>query len=189
MKTALSYIETQENMELHAMINGCLNGERASQEKLYKLYYPKMMSMVKRYTNFNEYHLAEEILNNGFLKVFQKIDSYGFKGSFEGWVRKIIYHSIFDFVRQNMRYREKVVLVEKDDTFNQDLASNLHYEELMKLVQELPSNTRTVFNMFAIEGFSHQEICEHLKINIGTSKWHLFEARRILKEKLNTLEN
>lgn len=183
----MSYTGTHVDQETAAMIEGCSQGNRVSQEKLYKLYYPKMMSMVKRYTNVHQYHLAEEILNNGFLKVFQKIDSYKFEGSFEGWVRRVIYHSIFDYVRQNMKYNEKVVFVEKDEAIRDDLAANLHYEELMKLIQQLPENTRAVFNMYVMEGMSHKEISESIHISEGTSKWHLFEARRILKVKVENL--
>lgn len=169
------------------LINGCIKGDRIAQEKLYKHFYPKMMSMVKRYTNMYQYHLAEEILNNGFLKVFQKINTYKFEGSFEGWVRRVIYHSIFDYVRQNMKYDEKIVFIEKDEIIQQDIAGKLHYNEIMKLVQDLSEQTRTVFNMYVIDGFSHKEISEHLHINEGTSKWHLFEARRILKSKIEKI--
>lgn len=183
----MSYIGTQQDTELLTIIHGCKEGKRTSQERLYKMMYPKMMSMVKRYTNQYQYHLAEEILNNGFLKVFQKIDTYKFEGSFEGWVRRVIYHSIFDYVRQNVKYNEKVVFVEKDEIVNGDLASNMRYEELMGLVQGLSDSTRAVFNMFVIDGMSHKEISETLKISEGTSKWHLFEARRILKTKVENL--
>lgn len=183
----MSYTGTHFDEETLTMINGCKEGNRISQEKLYKTYYPKMMSMVKRYTNMHQYHLAEEILNNGFLKVFQKIDSFKFEGSFEGWVRRVIYHSIFDYVRQNMKYNEKVVFVERDEIITTDLAANMHYDELMKLVQQLSENTRAVFNMYVMEGLSHKEISEELGISEGTSKWHLFEARKILKGKVEQL--
>lgn len=183
----MSYTGTEQDAELLAIVYGCREGKRSAQEKLYKLMYPKMMSMVKRYTNPYQYHLAEEILNNGFLKVFQKIETYKFEGSFEGWVRRVIYHSIFDFVRQNCKYNEKVVFIEKDEVVNSDLASNMNYNELMGLVQELSDSTRAVFNMFVIDGMSHKEISEILNISEGTSKWHLFEARRILKAKIEHL--
>lgn len=184
MSCALSYIGPHVDEETLELINGCKEGNRLSQEKLYKQYYPKMMSMVKRYTNIYQYHLAEEILNNGFLKVFQKLDTFKFQGSFEGWVRRVIYHSIFDYIRQNNKYDEKIVFVEKDEVITHDLTSKLNYNELMKLIQELPEQTRTVFNMYVIEGFSHKEIGDHLNINEGTSKWHLFEARKQLKTKI-----
>lgn len=183
----MSYIGNHLDPQTLELIDSCKAGNRVAQERLYKLYYPKMMSMVKRYTNIHQYHLAEEILNNGFLKVFQKIDTYKFQGSFEGWVRRVIYHSIFDYIRQNMKYTEKVVFVEKDETVNTDLAAGMHYDELMKLVQELTETTRTVFNLYVIDGYSHKEIGENLSISEGTSKWHLFEARRVLKIKIEKL--
>lgn len=183
----MSNIGTQQDSALLEIIHGCREQKRTSQEKLYKLMYPKMMSMVKRYTNQYQYHLAEEILNNGFLKVFQKIDTYKFEGSFEGWVRRVIYHSIFDYVRQHCKYNEKVVFIEKDEIVSGDLGHNMRYEELMGLVQSLSDSTRAVFNMFVIEGLSHKEISEVLGISEGTSKWHLFEARRILKVKVENL--
>jgi RNA polymerase sigma factor, sigma-70 family len=172
---------------LHDLIQGCKNGNRAAQEQLYKLFYPKMMSMVKRYTNPYQYHLAEEILNNGFLKVFQKIDTFKFEGSFEGWVRRVIYHSIFDYVRQNIKYTQKTVFVEKDEIIQTDHASNLQYKELMLLVQQLPDTTRAVFNMYVMEGMGHKEISNLLNISEGTSKWHMFEARKQLKQKIEKL--
>jgi RNA polymerase sigma-70 factor (ECF subfamily) len=187
LNLALSHIGTQQDELILALIDGCKNQNRAAQEKLYKMMYPKMMSMVKRYTNIHQYHLAEEILNNGFLKVFQKIDSFKFEGSFEGWVRRVIYHSIFDYIRQHAKYNEKVVFVEKDQVIDQDLTSKLNYKDLIALIQELPNNTRAVFNMYVIEGLSHKEISSELSMSEGTSKWHLFEARRLLKLKIENL--
>ncbi|HNF71282.1 MAG TPA: sigma-70 family RNA polymerase sigma factor [Chitinophagaceae bacterium] len=183
----MSYTGTQQDTELLDIIHGCREGRRTAQERLYKMMYPKMMSMVKRYTNPYQYHLAEEILNNGFLKVFQKIDTYKFEGSFEGWVRRVIYHSIFDYVRQHCKYNEKIVFVERDEVVSGDLAHDMRYDELMGLVQGLSDSTRAVFNMFVMEGLSHKEIGDILGISEGTSKWHLFEARRILKSKVEQL--
>lgn len=188
LNTALSYIESQQDEELYALIMGCKEGNRAAQEKVYKRFYPKMMSVVKRYTNIHQYHIAEEILNNSFLKVFQKIDTYKYEGSFEGWVRRIVTNSVYDYVRQNIKYIEKVVFIERDEIINTDLASKMHYDELMKLIQKLPETTRAVFNMYVIEGMPHKEISQLLGISEGTSKWHLFEARKILKQKIETLK-
>jgi RNA polymerase sigma factor (sigma-70 family) len=167
------------------LIEGCIAQNRACQEKLYKMMYPKMMAMVRRYFDHNRYEQAEEIMNNGFLRVFQKIDTFKFEGSFEGWVRKIIYHSISDYVRQNIKYMEKTVLVERDEVIDNNVASKLSYDEIIKHVQSLPATSRIVFNMYALDGYNHREIAETLKISEGTSKWHLFEARKILKTKLN----
>ena len=146
------------------------------------------MSMVRRYINYNQYHIVEEILNNGFLKVFQNISSYKFEGSFEGWVRKVIFHSLSDYIRQNIKYMDKVLLVEKDEIIDNNLHAKMGYDEIVKLITQLPDASRTVFNMYAIEGYTHREISETLNINEGTSKWHLFEARKILKNKIENLE-
>jgi RNA polymerase sigma factor (sigma-70 family) len=145
-----------------------------------------MMALVKRYIDQDEQ--AEEVLNNGFLRAFQKVEQYAFQGSFEGWLRKIVFHSVSDYVKQNIRYREKIVLVEKDEYIRQDHADKLYYKELLQLVQSLPIATRTVFNMYVMEGLSHKEIAKIVGISEGTSKWHLSEGRRILKDKIEKLQ-
>jgi RNA polymerase sigma factor (sigma-70 family) len=149
---------------------------------MYKLFYPKMMSLVRRY--IDQEMQAEEVLNNGFLRAFQKVEQYTFQGSFEGWLRKIVFHAVSDYVRQNIKYSEKIVLVEKDQFVHQDHADKLYYDELLQMVHALPGATRAVFNMYVMEGFSHKEIGKSLGISEGTSKWHLSEGRRILKEKI-----
>src|SRR6185437_7298922 len=155
-------------------------------ERLYKLFYPKMMAMVRRYIDQNMQ--AEEVLNNGYLRAFQKIQQYTFQGSFEGWLRKIVFHAVSDYVKQNIRYSEKVVLVEKDQYVHKDHAERLYYNQLLQLVQTLPDATRAVFNMYVLEGFSHKEISKMLNISEGTSKWHLSEGRRLLKDKIEKLQ-
>lgn len=145
-----------------------------------------MMAVVRRY--IDHYEQAEEVLNNGFLRAFQKIDQYTFQGSFEGWLRKIVFHSVSDYVKQNTRYNEKIMLVEKDEYVHKDHADKMYYEQLLLLVQQLPDATRSVFNMYIMEGFSHKEIGKMLGISEGTSKWHLSEGRRILKDKIERLQ-
>lgn len=184
MIRALAYSNDSIEIVSDSLIEGCVANNRACQEKLYKMLYPKMMAMVRRYFDHNRYEQAEEIMNNGFLRVFQKIDTYKFEGSFEGWVRKIIYHSISDYVRQNIKYMEKTVFVEKDEMIDNNISGKLSYDEIMRLVQTLPATSRVVFNMYALDGYTHKEIAETLNISEGTSKWHLFEARKILKTKI-----
>jgi RNA polymerase sigma-70 factor (ECF subfamily) len=144
-----------------------------------------MMALVRRY--IDQEMQAEEVLNNGFLRAFQKVAQYTFQGSFEGWLRKIVFHAVSDYVKQNMKYNEKIVLVEKDHCIQKDHADRLYYNELLELVQTLPNGTRAVFNMYVMEGFSHKEIGKVLGISEGTSKWHLSEGRRVLKEKIERL--
>jgi RNA polymerase sigma factor (sigma-70 family) len=182
----LTYSVTEQKTELQELIQGCIRNERNAQEKVYRLFYPRMMALVKRYIDQDEQ--AEEVLNNGFLRAFQKVEQYAFQGSFEGWLRKIVFHSVSDYVKQNIRYREKIVLVEKDEYIRQDHADKLYYKELLQLVQSLPIATRTVFNMYVMEGLSHKEIAKIVGISEGTSKWHLSEGRRILKDKIEKLQ-
>lgn len=186
MPIALAYTIPGQASELEELINGCAKNDRACQERLYKLFYPKMMAVVRRY--IDHYEQAEEVLNNGFLRAFQKIDQYTFQGSFEGWLRKIVFHSVSDYVKQNTRYNEKIMLVEKDEYVHKDHADKMYYEQLLQLVQQLPDATRSVFNMYIMEGFSHKEIGKMLGISEGTSKWHLSEGRRILKGKIEKLQ-
>jgi len=182
----LAYNVPGQTSELEELIQGCVRNNRAAQEKLYHMFYPKMMGVVKRYIDHQEQ--AEEVLNNGYLRAFQKIEQYTFQGSFEGWLRKIVFHAVSDYVKQNIRYSEKIVLVEKDQLVHKDHADKLYYNQLLELVQMLPDATRSVFNMYVLEGFSHKEISKMLSISEGTSKWHLSEGRRILKEKIEKLQ-
>ena len=186
MSIALAYTVSSHASELEQLIQGCIRNERSSQEKLYRLFYPKMMALVRRY--IDQEMQAEEVMNNGFLRAFQKIKQYNFQGSFEGWLRKIIFHAVADYVKQNTRYSSKIVLVEKDEFVHKDHADKLYYDQLVKLVQLLPDATRTVFNMYVMEGFTHKEIGNMLGISEGTSKWHLSEGRKILKEKIEKME-
>jgi RNA polymerase sigma-70 factor (ECF subfamily) len=182
----LAYTVPGHASELEQLIQGCIRNERGAQEKLYRLFYPRMMALVRRYIDHEMQ--AEEIMNNGYLRAFQKIKQYNFQGSFEGWLRKIIFHAVADYVKQNARYTEKVVLVEKDQYVHKDHADKLYYDQLVKLVQSLPDATRTVFNMYVMDGFTHKEIGNMLGISEGTSKWHLSEGRRVLKEKIERME-
>jgi RNA polymerase sigma factor (sigma-70 family) len=182
----LAYSVPGQTSELEELIHGCIRNERGAQEKLYKLFYPRMMATVRRYIDHEEQ--AEEVLNNGFLRAFQKVSQYTFQGSFEGWLRKIVFHAVSDYVKQHVKYNEKVVLIEKDQYVHKDHADRLYYNQLLELVQALPGATRSVFNMYVMEGFSHKEIGKILGISEGTSKWHLSEGRRQLKEKIERLQ-
>ncbi|PSK90072.1 RNA polymerase sigma factor [Taibaiella chishuiensis] len=183
MSVALAYNNVSvKTDELQELIEGCIRNERSAQAKIYHLFYPRMMSMVKRY--FPEQVNAEEILNNGFLRAFQKMSTFSFKGSFEGWLRRIIFHAIADYASSNIKYKQSIVLAEKDEFVHKDHANQLYYNDLLKLIQELPEATRVVFNMFVLDDMPHKHIAKTLGISEGTSKWHVSEARRMLKEKV-----
>jgi RNA polymerase sigma-70 factor (ECF subfamily) len=178
------HVEGQSS-SLEELIRGCSRNERGAQEAMYKQFYGRMMGVVRRYIDYPEQ--AEEVLNNGFLRAFQKIEQYTYKGSFEGWLRKIVFHAVADYVKQHAKYNTQIILVEKDQLIKKDLADNLYYDQLLALIQTLPSSTRNVFNMYVLDGYPHKEIADILGISEGTSKWHLSEGRRILREKIEKL--
>ena len=186
MSAVLAYTISSTASELEQLIQGCIRNERAAQEKVYKIFYPRMLSVVRRYVSSEMQ--AEEIMNNGFLRAFQKVSQYKFQGSFEGWLRKIIFHAVADYVKQNTTYATKTVFVEKEQYVDRDLGEKMYFDQLMKLVQELPDATRTVFNMYVMEGFTHREIGNLLGISEGTSKWHLSEGRKVLKERIEKMQ-
>ena len=183
-KKTYLHVEGQSS-SLEELIRGCSRNERGAQEAMYKQFYGRMMGVVRRYIDYPEQ--AEEVLNNGFLRAFQKIEQYTYKGSFEGWLRKIVFHAVADYVKQHAKYNTQIILVEKDQLIKKDLADNLYYDQLLALIQTLPSSTRNVFNMYVLDGYPHKEIADILGISEGTSKWHLSEGRRILREKIEKL--
>lgn len=166
------------------LIDGCLNNDRRAQEALYKHYFPKMMSMCLKHTKDKEKSL--EILNDGFFKVFSKIHLFKHSGSFEGWIRRIIYHSIVDYYRSSQSKRPYVSPDELIyESVDEKVTDSLAVEDLFSLIGQLPKASQDVFLLFAVEGYKHDEIALILGISSGTSKWHLSNARKLLKELLN----
>lgn len=174
-----------QDPDLVAMIDACLANDRSAQAQLYKKYYGKMMSLCMRYVKNRDD--AMSVLNFGFLKVFKSLSAYQYNGSFDGWIHRIVYNSIIDQLRSNMREMKTSELNEATDTISDSGSGlqNLVVEDLYKLLEALPDSTRIVFNMFAIEGYKHEEVAERLNISAGTSKWHVNQARTILKSLLN----
>lgn len=166
------------------LINGCLAGDRAFQTKLYDHFAPRMLGVCLRYSKNRQE--AEDVLLEGFLKVFTYLKKFRGEGSFEGWIRKIMVNSALS------RYRNKSTLhpVIGLDTFHYDaagetdVASNMDAKELLSLVQSLPPGYRMVFNLYVFEGYKHREISEALGISEGTSKSNLSDARAFLQKAL-----
>lgn len=162
------------------LIQSCSRNNRKSQEILYRHFFPIMEKMVLRYTRDEDQII--DILNNGFLKVFQKIDTFENKGSFEGWIRRIVYHSLSDYFRS--RNRDLKFLIYENKYTNEPSEKekhNLYYQDLMGLINKLPEMHMQVFHLYAIEGFNQREISEKLKINHSTCRWYLAEARKQLQ--------
>jgi len=161
------------------LVAGCIKNDRRAQEELYRKYFRTMMGMCMRYTDDRE--IAMEIVNNGLLRVYKKLDTFSFKGSLEGWIRKLVYHSLSEYFKKNSKYMQFLVFEERDARIEQEALSNIYVEDILKLVDLLPPATQQVFKLYAIEGYSHAEIAEQVSISVGTSKWHLANARKKLQ--------
>ena len=167
---------------LTELIEGCRLGKRKAQEMLYKLFAAKMLGVCMRFAI--DKMEAEDMLQNGFVKVFDKLEDYRGDGAFEGWVRRIMVHSSIEYYR---KHHKMMQLVELDtpgaeQTVNATAASSLEAKDLLAIIQTLSPGYRIVFNLYAIEGYSHKEIGEMLNISEGASKSQLSRARTILKE-------
>lgn len=174
-------------MDEQQLIEGCRKGERRAQKELYEMYSRKMMGVCLRYVSDRE--TARDLLQDGFVKVFTNINAYSGVGSFEGWMRKIFVNCALEYLRKSDVLREATDLDNTSELVQPDstVISDLSAAELMKLVQELPAGFRTVFNMFAIEGYSHKEISEMLNITESTSRSQFTRARQLLQRRINAL--
>jgi len=161
------------------LIAGCLKNNRQYQEHLYRKYFGSMMGMCMRHTSDEEVSMT--IVNNGFLRVFKKIDKYSFKGSLEGWIRRIVYHSLSDYFRSNSKALRFMELEDRDKPLKTNALDKLFLDDLLSMVEDLPPATKEVFRLYAIEGYTHVEISKKINISEGTSKWHLSTARKKLR--------
>ncbi|MDX1667438.1 MAG: sigma-70 family RNA polymerase sigma factor [Saprospiraceae bacterium] len=169
------------------LVEGCRRNERFYQEHLYRRYFDRMMRMVMRYARDEDEGLL--ILNNGFLKVFQNLDSYSFQGSLEGWIRRLVFNCLSDYYRRKSNRLHFMELSDWDRPQSGKGLENLYLEDLLSLADRLPDATRRVFYLYAVEGYTHAEIGEQLQISDGTSKWHLSEARKKLKKMIRAQNN
>jgi RNA polymerase sigma factor (sigma-70 family) len=168
------------------IINGCIRKDRSSQYLLYKEFYGYCMAICRRYT-LNDFDAAE-VINNAFLKVFTHIDRYDSEKPFKAWIGRIITNTAIDHYRANLKFADHEDLSTHENVGTQaPVYEQLAYQDLLGLVQSLSPAYRTVFNLYAIDGYSHEEIAELLKISVGTSKSNLFKARQKLQERLMAL--
>jgi RNA polymerase sigma factor (sigma-70 family) len=169
------------------LLKGCINGDRKYQELLYLKYSRKMMGICYRYTNKKED--AEDLLQDAFIKIFSRLHQFRREGSFEGWIRKIVLSTIYDSFRKKTFL---VVLSENNITEELEEESELFpevdFQHLIEAIRELSPGYRTVFNMRAVEGYTHKEIALMLGISTGTSKSQFFAARKALQKKLNVFD-
>ena len=163
------------------LINGCLQGDRRMQEELYRRFSPRMYAVCLRYAGSAEE--AEDILQEGFIKVFKKMESYRGDGSFEGWIRRIFVNTAIEHFRRK-RYLQPVTEKEENTLEGNYLSvlDELAERDILALVQQLSPGYRTVFNMYVVEGYTHKEIGDIMGISEGTSKSQLSRAKVILQE-------
>ncbi len=171
-------------IKLEHIIKGCQQNKSIAQKELFDLMSEKMYGICLRYGgNVND---ANDILQDGFLKIFEKIHQFKFEGSFEGWMRRIFVNTALE------RYRSQSKIINIQDGYKEindagyeSIESSITADELISLIQDLSPKYRAVFNLYAIEGYSHKEISEILDISEGTSKSNLSRARTILQEKVS----
>jgi len=174
-------------LSLEQLIDDCRNNDRKAQEQLYKLYKSKLFAICLKYSR--NYAEAEDNFQDGFVVIFNKIGQFNFKGSFEGWMKRIMVNNVLQQYR-NVTYLDMVNKdIADEDTDVEIDDENIPLEFLMKIIQELPDRYRLVFNLYVIDGYPHKEIAEMLGITVGTSKSNLARSRMILKEKIERYNN
>jgi RNA polymerase sigma factor (sigma-70 family) len=168
------------------LISACIVGDRQAQKSIFHMYAGKMMGVCMRYSKTRQE--AEDMLQEGFIKVFTHLNDFGHEGSFEGWMRKIMINtSLKNNLKKQIQVEELNLETTREETAEPEIFSLLSEEELVKLICDLPEGYRMVFNLYAIEGYSHREIGEMLHIEESTSRSQLVKARRILIDKVNAL--
>ena len=170
----------KKNYSEQELVSGCAANDRRAQEALYRHFFPEMLRMCRRYTRDED--TAIEIANNGFLRVFKKIHLFEFKGSLEGWIRRLVYRCMADYYRKNARYLHFLVLEDHDQGVSAKGLEPFYEADILRAVGTLPPTSQEVFRLYAIEGYSHAEIADNLHMSEGTSKWHLSTARQKLRE-------
>jgi len=182
-------IPDKRNMSEEEMIKRCLKNDSLAQRTLYDKLGPKMMGVCLRYMMNTEE--AQDVLQDGFVKVFEKLGAYSGTGSFEGWVRRIFVNTALDAIRKNknLKYQTQIDDVAYALKSNDYIFESLVAEDLMKVLQQLPLGYKTVFNLYAIEGYSHKEIAEKMNITVSTSKSQFSRAKAMLREIITELDN
>ncbi|HYH15801.1 MAG TPA: RNA polymerase sigma factor [Flavisolibacter sp.] len=178
-------------MSEELLIEGCLQLDKRCQETLYKQYYPDMLRVCLRYTKTQQEAL--DILNRGFLKVFTNIASYKQSGVLGAWIRRIMVNTAIDFYREKTAVEKVVPLcVGSEDELGQafiqpEIYSRFSSQDILLLLQSLPTNYRLVFTLHAVEGYSYREIAGLMDIKENTCRWYLMEARKLLQERMKQL--
>jgi RNA polymerase sigma factor (sigma-70 family) len=173
--------QSNQNITESDLISGCIAGNRRMQEELYRRFSPRMYAVCLRYAGMAEE--AQDILQEGFIKIFKKLETFRGEGSFEGWIRRIFVNTAIEHFRRK-KYLQPVT--EKEETTLEgnylSVLDELAERDILALVQQLSPGYRTVFNMYVVEGYTHKEIGDMLGISEGTSKSQLSRAKVILQD-------
>lgn len=168
-------------MTEQTIIAGCLQNDAAAQRELYNRYSPKMLSVCYRFAQGRED--AEDMLQEGFIKVFTQIHTFQNKGAFEGWIRRIIVHTCINYLKKNKKFNENVDLSQASTVYvrEETVPSVMQARQIIECIRLLPVGYRTVLNLYALEGYSHKEIGEMLDIEESTSRSQYTRARSMLE--------
>jgi RNA polymerase sigma-70 factor (ECF subfamily) len=167
---------------LQIIIQGCRKQDVQCQQQLYKHFYPDMIKVCFRYAS--DADGAGSIYNNAMLRVFNNIHTYSEAGKLGGWIKAIVVNCCIDFCKKKNIFKNTVpVIDEAEVTIEPEVFDRVAYQEIVQVINQLPGATATVFRLFVYEGFTHKQIGEHLNISEGTSKWHVSEAKKLLKKK------
>ncbi|QXP62192.1 RNA polymerase sigma factor [Polaribacter sp. HaHaR_3_91] len=172
-----------------SLIKKAIDNNREAQQQLFEQHSPKMLGVCRQYVK--DMHHAEDLLLQGFLKVFTNLHKFKHEGSFEGWIRRIMVNTCISYLRK----KNLIDLSDEDYVFNDaatESLENTSVEDIQKLIDQLPEGYKMVFNLYAIEGYKHSEIAEKLNVSESTSKSQLFKARKLLQQnyyKMNTVSN
>ncbi len=174
--------------DLKEIIKDCASGSVRAQEKIYRMFAPKMFGVCLRYAK--DRSEAEDNLQDGFVKIFGNIQKFRHEGSFEGWMRRIMVNvSLAKYRKQHLLFPEEDMGKYESQAVTDGILEKIAAEELIKVIQQLPPRYRMVFNLFVMEGMNHQEISSKMNISVGASKSNLARARNILKRKILELNN
>ena len=169
--------------DLEKLISDCKAGKREAQSRLYEMFAPKLFGVCLRYSR--DETEAEDTLHEGFILIFSKIGQFSFKGSFEGWMKRIVVNISLEKCRN--RYKMNTVediSIYESRSVDEDVFAEMNANQLLEMIRDLSPRYRMVFNLFAIDGYSHKEIAEMMGISDGTSKSNLARARKILQDKI-----
>ncbi len=176
-------------MSEEELIRKCIANDSKAQKILYEMYAPIMLGICVRYVY--ERSEAEDILQEGFVKVFTNIKNFGRRGSFEGWMKRIFVNTAITHYHKNLRHHKNHYVVDNVKDKNETVygSSEFTQDELLKVIHSLPDGYRMVFNLYAIEGYKHREIAKMLKIDVSTSKSQYSRARNLIRKKLLAIKN